>query len=163
MPDGRQINLKPVCIPGFGVNPVILSLSFCVFCHDMTDSRRRILIVDDDADTLTNLSDILTDVGYETETACDGQSALEKVGIRCRQDRCRYAVCLLDFKMPGMDGVQLVQELHASFPELPAIMITAFAGDDGVRRALAAGTWKVLRKPVDISDLLLSIDEAVAN
>ena len=64
--------------------------------------------------------------------------------------------------MPRMDGAELYKKISAQNPGLRAIMITAYAGDDGVRRAEAAGTWRVLRKPVDIENLLGLIDEAVA-
>ena len=127
----------------------------------MIDKPHRILIVDDDDDTLTNLSDILSDVGYEIATACDGQIALEKVTSSESANTSQFDLCLLDFKMPGMDGVELLEKIHAENPKLRAIMITAYAGNDGVQRALAAGTWKVLRKPVDIEALLAIIDEAI--
>ena len=129
----------------------------------MSEKSHRILIVDDDDDNRSNLSDILCDVGYETETACDGQVALEKFGTDCSRDECRFDVCLLDFKMPGMDGVELLQEIQEKNPNLRAIMITAYAGEDGVERAIAAGSWKVMRKPVDIAALLGVIGEAVTN
>lgn len=61
-----------------------------------------------------------------------------------------------------IDGVQLYKRILEFNPKLRAIMITAYAGDDGVQRALEAGTWKVLRKPVDIQLLLSMIKEAVA-
>lgn len=128
----------------------------------MINKRHRILIVDDDDDILANLSDILSDLGYETVTACDGQIALEKVAGSVATDNSPFDLCLLDFKMPGMDGVELLEKIHEENPKLRAIMITAYAGSDGVQRALAAGTWKVLRKPVDIEKLLGIIDEAVA-
>lgn len=128
----------------------------------MSDKLNRILIVDDDKDILINLSDILTEVGYETETACDAKIALQKVDQECPDDNRQFDVCLLDFKMPGMDGVELLKKIHSRVPKLRAIMITAYAGEDGVRRALAAGTWKVLPKPVDIKKLLGIIDEAIA-
>ncbi len=121
----------------------------------------RILIVDDDEDSLANLADILSDHGYRIETAADGHTALEKLRSSCSHDDCPFNLCLLDFKMPKMDGVELYQKLVASQPGLRAIMITAYAGDDGVQRAKAAGTWKVLRKPVDVAKLLGLIDEVV--
>ena len=129
----------------------------------MSEKLHRILIVDDDQDLLTNLSDILADVGYETETAIDGQIALEKVAALCPQDNCQFDLCLHDFKMPGMDGVELLEKIQSSNPKLRAIMITAYAGDDGTKRALAAGTWKVSQKPVDIKSLLRMIEEALIN
>ncbi len=128
----------------------------------MVSKPQRILIVDDDVDILANLSDILSDVGYEIVTASDGQIALEKVNSKELTNGSPFDLCLLDFKMPGMDGVELLEKIHEENPKLRAIMITAYAGDDGVQRALAAGTWKVLRKPVDIEMLLEMIDEAVA-
>ena len=127
----------------------------------MAQRLRRILIVDDDADCVTNLSDILSDIGYETVTACSGPVALEKIDEHCPDDKCRFDLCLLDFKMPGMDGVELLQEIQARQPQMPSIMITAYAGEDGDKRAIEAGTI-VMRKPVDIQKLLGMIDKAVA-
>ena len=129
----------------------------------MPDKSRRILIVDDDVDILANLSDILSDLDYETVTASDGQIAMAKFDDGCRQGDGQFDLCLLDFKMPGMDGVELLEKIQSKNPGVRAIMITAYAGDDGVQRALAAGTWKVLRKPVDIKMLLGMIDESVVS
>lgn len=128
----------------------------------MSKQALRILIVDDDRDILANLSDILNDLGYQTDTAIDGASAIGKVETLCpNPDNCQYDLCLLDFKMPGMDGVELYKKILVHNPRLRAIMITAYAGDDGIQRAIEAGTWKVLKKPVDIAQLLEVINEAV--
>lgn len=129
----------------------------------MQEKLFRILIVDDDEDILANLSDILSDIGYETVTACSGANALEKLDTAGEDDARRFDLCLLDFKMPGMDGVELLQRIHSRQPEMPAIMITAYAGDDGAQRAMNAGTLDVMRKPVDIRRLLGKIDSAVAS
>lgn len=129
----------------------------------MSEKSYRILIVDDDEDILANLSDILSDVGYRTDTANCGEVAIGKVASVCTDEDARnYDLCLLDFKMPGIDGVELYQKISTLHPNLRAIMITAYAGDDGVQRATEAGTWKVLRKPVDIKQLLVMIEEAAA-
>ena len=126
----------------------------------MCGRPQRILIVDDDPDILVNLSDILSDIGFEIETASDCFDALKRLGEITEDDA--FDLCLLDFKMPGMDGVELLNRIRVKHPEMRAIMITAFAGDDGVQRALEAGTQKVLRKPVDVGLLLGTINEAVA-
>lgn len=129
----------------------------------MSEKVYRILIVDDDQDILANLSDILSDLGYETDTATCGEDAIGKVERVCpNESECQYDLCLLDFKMPGIDGVELYQKILEFNPQLRAIMISAYAGDDGVQRAIEAGTWKVLRKPVDIEQLLGVIKDAVA-
>jgi CheY-like chemotaxis protein len=128
----------------------------------MSDKTYRILIVDDDEDILVNLSDILNDLGYKTDTAVCGEDAIGKVEQFCpNQTECRYDLCLLDFKMPGIDGVELYEKILEYNPKLRAIMVTAYAGDDGVQRAVEAGTWQVLRKPVDIEQLLSIIDDAI--
>lgn len=130
----------------------------------MLEKTYRILIVDDDEDILANLADILSDLGYQTETANCGEDAIGKVEQFCPdQEDCFFDLCLLDFKMPGIDGVELYEKILEFSPKLRAIMITAYAGDDGVQRAVEAGTWKVLRKPVDIKLLLDMIKEAVSS
>ncbi len=128
----------------------------------MTDSY-RILIVDDDLDILANLSDILSELGYEIITAASGQEALEKLSELDSSESGRLDLCLLDFKMPGMDGVELLEKIHESRPEVPAIMVTAYAGEDGDRRAMEAGTWKVMRKPVDVRLLIGMIGQAIVS
>ncbi len=126
----------------------------------MTDSY-RILIVDDDLDILANLSDILSELGYDIITAASGQQALEKLDES--DEGQRLDLCLLDFKMPGMDGVELLEKIHERRPDVPAIMVTAYAGEDGDRRAMEAGTWKVMRKPVDVRLLIGMIGQAIVS
>ncbi|EMI43532.1 response regulator [Rhodopirellula sp. SWK7] len=113
----------------------------------------RILVVDDDADIRSNICDILENLGYDVDTAADGKEALELV------HRQRYDIALLDYMMPGMNGVELYREIRQVRPDLIAIMITAHAGSDGTDQARDAGTWRVLPKPLDLQALLPLIDE----
>ena len=126
------------------------------------ERRQRILIVDDDVDTLANLSDILSDQGFDTVTAADGDRALAVVNQTCEGQSAPIDLCLLDFKMPRKDGAQVVGEIRQQLPDLPTIMITAYAGDDGAQRAHQAGTYRVMRKPVDIPTLLSTIEKALS-
>ena len=114
-----------------------------------------VLVVDDDVDIACNVIDILTDLGYDADSAHDGAAALQLV----RQKS--YDVAVLDFKMPGMDGATLYERIRQLRPETIGILVTAYAGDDGVVRAKMAGVRQVLRKPVDLNLLLLRIDEAM--
>jgi DNA-binding NtrC family response regulator len=114
----------------------------------------RILVVDDDQDTCRNLSDILTDLGYAVDTANDGQSALALV------DERPYDVALLDLKMPGMDGLTLYREIKKRRSGTVAIIVTAYATGDTAEKALAAGAWRVLSKPVDLEQLMPLVEEA---
>jgi CheY-like chemotaxis protein len=116
---------------------------------------RRVLVVDDDVDICHNLSDILGDLGYRVDCAHDGASALALV-----RDHA-YDVALLDFKMPGMDGLTLYREIKKLRPETVALLVTAYAGPTTADEALAAGTWRVVPKPVNFSKLLGLVDEAL--
>ncbi|HEX5102696.1 MAG TPA: response regulator [Pirellulaceae bacterium] len=121
----------------------------------MVDYTHRILIVDDEADTCANLSDILTDLGYQVDTANDGFAALELVKENA------YDIALLDLRMPGMDGVQLYRRIREISAGTVAIVVTAYASSDTARSARAAGAWQVLPKPVHIGNLLGLVSEAL--
>src|SRR5215471_806830 len=118
----------------------------------MSAEAPSILVVDDDVDTCRNLSDILTDMGYQVDTAHDGPAALEKVHQRA------YDVALLDFRMRGLELYREMRKLRA---ETVAIVVTAFAGKDTAEQALAAGAWQVLPKPVDFPRLVGLVDQAL--
>ena len=88
----------------------------------------RILVVDDDPDICDNLSDILSDLGYQVDTAHDGPAALELVS------RQPYDVALLDLKMPGMDGLTLYREIKKQRAGTVSLLVTAFAGPPRPRK-----------------------------
>ena len=113
------------------------------------------MIVDDDADVRENLADILRDMGYQTTCAHDGASSLEQVR------KGDFEVALLDYKMPDMNGVDLYQQMKKLRPSMPAILITAWAGSQGASDARDEGTWDVLRKPVDMQQLLDRIEQVM--
>ncbi len=121
----------------------------------MRTSMTSVLIVDDDEDIRTNVSDILCDLGYQTSTAADGPTALELV----RQ--YRFDIALLDMKMPGMDGLTLYRNIRSLQPNTAAFLVTAFAGDGVAEDALRAGIRQVVRKPVDFPEILRSIGSVV--
>jgi two-component system, NtrC family, response regulator HydG len=121
----------------------------------MPAKSSSILVVDDEVDTCRNLSDILMDLGHGVDIAHDGPSALELV------KRKAYDVALLDFKMPGMNGLTLYREIKKLRSDTVAIVVTAYAAGDTRTEALAAGAWQVLAKPVDFGKLLGFVDEAL--
>jgi DNA-binding NtrC family response regulator len=121
----------------------------------MTPQQPTILVVDDEVDTCRNLSDILSDLGYDVDMAHDGPTALEMVR------RNPYDVALLDLRMPGMDGLELFQHIQRIRSGTVGIIVTAYAGHDTAERALAAGAREVLAKPVEFSHLLGLVEKAV--
>jgi CheY-like chemotaxis protein len=72
----------------------------------------NILLVDDDKDTCASMSDIVLDIGYTVDMAYDGPGALELSG------RHQYRLALLDYNMPGMDGLELCRRLKNSQPSV---------------------------------------------
>jgi CheY-like chemotaxis protein len=121
----------------------------------MQPAKPSVLVVDDDPDTCRNLADILSDLDYHVDTANDGLTALRLVRER------PYDVALLDYKMPGMDGLTLYREIKKLRSGTVAIVVTAYAGSGTTEEALQAGAWQVLSKPVDFPRLLGLVSEAV--
>jgi CheY-like chemotaxis protein len=116
-----------------------------------------ILLVDDDKDTCASLSDIFLDLDYTVDMAHDGPGALELSG------RHHYRLALLDFKMPGMDGLELCRRLKNFQPGIVVLLITAFASVATAGAAAEAGVRRSLLKPVDFSALMPLVKEAVGS
>lgn len=116
----------------------------------MTDPG-RLLIVDDETPVLEVLSEYFTGQGYAVETASSGKDALEAVRRR------RPDVVLLDIRMPGMDGVELLRKLRDLDPGLAVIMVTANEDVALARETLKIGAFDYVGKPFDFKYL----DQAV--
>ena len=121
----------------------------------MPTSVASILIVDDDEDTCQNLADILGDLGYQTETAHDGLTAMQLIRAR------PYDIALLDFKMPGMNGLELYRAIKRERPETVAIVVSAYTDPATRTEAMGVGAAEVLTKPVDFPRLLGLVERAI--
>ena len=119
-----------------------------------SNTPHRVLVVDDDVDTCHNLSDILSEFGYEVATAHNGRDALTLV------EQGAFDVALLDFKMPGMDGLTLYREIRQRNAGTVGIIVTAYATGETAEQALHAGAWRVLSKPVDVGRLMPLVQQA---
>src|SRR5436190_20484372 len=108
----------------------------------MNPDNAMVLVVDDDVDTCRNLADILSDMGYQADIAHDGPSALTLIEKR------PYRIALLDYRMPGMDGLTLCRAIRARRAGTVAIIVTAYAGGISPDQFVAAGASRVLPKPV---------------
>lgn len=121
----------------------------------MSQEPASILVVDDDVDICHNLFDILSDLGYHVVVAHDGPSALKLL------QGSHFDVALLDYKMPGMDGLTLYREIRKRHAGTVALLVTAYASPATAEEALAAGAWKVVAKPVDFAGLLQLVEQAI--
>jgi two-component system NtrC family response regulator len=115
-----------------------------------------ILIVDDEKNYLLVLSAVLEDEGYEVLTAPDGAEALE---IQKSSD---LDLVVTDMKMPGMDGIDLLEQVKARDPDLPVIMMTAHGTVDKAVEAMQKGAYSYILKPFDNERLILFARKAIA-
>ncbi len=118
-------------------------------------NETRILIVDDDEDIRSNMSDILGEMGYRTSAAADGPQALQLL------EQNSYDIALLDLRMSGMDGLELYRTMRNLYPETEAFLVSAYTGDDVADEAIRSGILRVFRKPLDVAELIRTIDEAL--
>jgi DNA-binding response OmpR family regulator len=116
----------------------------------------RLLIVDDDQDTCSNLSDILTDLGYAVDVAYRGRDGLDLL------KQYPYRLALLDYKLPCMTGVELFQRMRQINAKVAGLLVTAFASRETEREALSAGLRHVVSKPVEMPKFLTLIEKVLA-
>jgi len=114
----------------------------------MTASR-RILIVDDDKNMAKTLARVSELRGYQAEVANSGEEALQLA-------QWSHIDCLLsDIKMPGMNGVELFRAFQKHYPDIPIILMTAYAPSDLLTASVAKSVVAVLTKPLDFELLFM--------
>ena len=116
---------------------------------------KKILIVDDDKDLRFNLSGILKDEGHEVIAAADGKQALNALAENAPD------LVLLDVRLPGMDGVELLEEMKKIEKNLPIIMLTAYSDVKSAVKAMKSGAFDYITKPFDEEELILIIEKAL--
>jgi two-component system, NtrC family, response regulator AtoC len=121
----------------------------------MSKERTRILIVDDEEIVRESLSAWLEQDGYTVQTAPDGETGLDRV----RKER--WSILLVDLKMPGIDGLQVLEEARKLQPEAAAVIMTAYATVDTAVAAMKIGAYDYLVKPFDPEELSLMIQKIV--
>ena len=120
----------------------------------------RVLLVDDDEDTLDLLVAALTQASAVVTAASSAQDAMQAFGL------AEFDVIVSDIAMPGEDGYQLIQRIRKSGFDrgtIPAVAITAYAKDEDRERAFSAGYQGFLAKPIELSELVTAITTAVGN
>ncbi|MBA3027725.1 MAG: sigma-54-dependent Fis family transcriptional regulator, partial [Desulfobacteraceae bacterium] len=115
-----------------------------------------VLIVDDEKNYPPILSAVLEEEGYETLTAASGREALELL------DGSDVDLVLTDMKMPGMDGIELMERIKITNPDLPVIMMTAHGSVDKAVEAMQKGAYTYVLKPFDNARLALYVNKAIS-
>jgi len=171
VPDGFNAGLSMrkavyLPVPHAVPNPYVIDVEACTLCGEcekvcptgavhLTDPGRkdfRVLVVDDELIVRDSIKEWLEDVGFGVETAASGLEALE----RLEQDA--FDLMLVDIKMPGMDGVEVLRQALEGLPELTVIMITAYATVDTAVEAMKIGALDYLTKPFDPEKLVPMVE-----
>ncbi|MGN6104892.1 MAG: sigma-54-dependent transcriptional regulator [Kofleriaceae bacterium] len=113
----------------------------------------RILVVDDEVNARTALAELLRDEGYDVETAADAFKALGKY------EAFSPHVVVTDLKMPGMDGIELVEKIRGGEDPAAVVVMTAYGAVASAVNAMRAGAAEYLTKPIDFDELLVVLDK----
>ncbi len=131
----------------------------------MSDTKARILIVDDDPIVADSLAQFLDAEGYGVCTTYDGREALQAIEYAKDPNNveasARFNVVLTDASMPNLDGLHLLREIRAHHPELVVIMLTAYGTVEAAVEAVKEGAFDYLTKPVVDQELLIAVQKAV--
>jgi DNA-binding NtrC family response regulator len=115
----------------------------------------RILVIDDERSIRNTLKDILEYEKYEVDLAEDGIKALDKVRT------AEYDIILCDIKMPGMDGIEVLEKLTEIKPDTPVVMISGHGNIDTAVESIKKGAFDYIEKPLDLNRLLITIRNAM--
>lgn len=118
--------------------------------------RDRILVVEDEADARELMEAVLTQAGYSVDVAEDGFVALDKIA------RLLPDLMLTDMRMPGMHGVELIHRVKQLRDDVPAVLTTGVDNLDLETAAEGYGAVACLIKPINLEDLLWTIECALA-
>lgn len=116
-------------------------------------NKPYILVVDDDPLNTKTLVDVFLVHNIHADATNSGQDALRRI----KRDIYEYECVLSDICMPKISGVDLLWEVKRINPDLPFILMTAYANDDLVMEGVAAGALMAMIKPLDIDRLILEI------
>lgn len=117
--------------------------------RDDTATPGRILVIEDDEDVRTMIVDCLEALGYHVTQAPDGPSGL------ARLDADKPDVMMVDYAMPGMNGIQVLASARESRPDLPVILATGYADVDVT--TITDRRFTALRKPFQLEDLARAV------
>ncbi|MFL5507655.1 MAG: sigma-54-dependent transcriptional regulator [Gemmatimonadales bacterium] len=120
-------------------------------------SNGTILVVDDERTLARAIKVFLTEGGYETEVAGDAESALEML------ERLKPDVVFTDFRLPGMNGIELLQKVREFDPTISVVVMTAYGTIEGAVEAVKLGAFDYIKKPVDLDEMKLLADRAREN
>ncbi len=123
-------------------------------CH-MSEHSARLLLIDDDDDFASSLLTVLETSGHLVRRASDGTTGIQMAMTE------PFDVVLCDIRMPGIGGMDVLQQLHTAKPRLPVILMTAFTTTERAIESMKAGAFDYLLKPFDPPEMLRVVERAL--
>ena len=120
-------------------------------------NRSRILLIEDDPGIVVTLRRLLNEEGYHVDVETRGDAGLERARSH------PFDLVITDMKLPGINGLDLVRELHTARPRLPIILITAHGTTETAIEATKAGAYDYLLKPFEMPELIELVEHAVTS
>jgi signal transduction histidine kinase/CheY-like chemotaxis protein len=117
----------------------------------MVLTRSKILVVDDEKNVLVTVVAILQQEGYDVDAAPDGQTAIDLIRSQ------PYDLVMTDLKMPGIDGLAVLEEVGKTSPSTVTLMMTGYGSVDTALEALQLGAYEYLLKPTEVADLKAAV------
>ncbi len=121
----------------------------------MSEPPARILVADDEVYIREGLKEALEVPGYSVETVPDGDA------VRARLKQAHFDLVILDLRMPGSSGMQLLEHVGQQYPDTQAILLTAHGNVSTAVEAMKKGAHDFLTKPVDLAHLRLVVERAI--
>lgn len=115
----------------------------------------KILVIDDERSIRNTLKDILEYEKYQVDLAEDGTMGLEMI------KKNEYDIILCDIKMPGMDGIEVLENIYESGIDTPIVMISGHGNIDTAVESIKKGAYDFIEKPLDLNRLLITIRNAM--
>ena len=117
----------------------------------------RILVIEDDTRSAQSLERLLKSQGYAVTLCHRGDEGFE------RASKENFDLIITDFRLPGVDGLELIRQLHAEKPRLPMVLMTAFGTTETAIEATKHGAFEYVLKPFDVAEMLEVVKRAVAS
>jgi two-component system response regulator (stage 0 sporulation protein F) len=136
---------------------VALTEPFAHSLRRVSGLKKKLLIVDDQNGIRVLLMEVFSNEGYETYQASNGKLALEIVR------NVTPDLVLLDMKIPGMDGLDILKHIKSMNPAIKVIMMTAYGELDMIKEATDLGAIMHFTKPFDIDELRMAVNHQLRN
>lgn len=114
----------------------------------------KVLLVDDEQEFTSALSERLELRGYSVHVADNGEEALEVV------ESDTPDVVVLDLKMPGLDGIEVLKRIKINYPQIAILLLTGYGSMEEGRKGMRYGAYDYLMKPIDINELINKMQKA---